>query len=40
MCIENMETTTIKITKKLYEALVKEGKYGESMSDIIERLIK
>jgi len=35
-----METTTIKITKKLYEKLKDEGKYGESMSDIIERLIK
>ena len=35
-----METTTIKITKKLYEKLKAEGKYEESMSDIIERLIK
>lgn len=34
------ETTTIKITKKLYATLKGEGKYGESMSDIIERLIK
>jgi predicted CopG family antitoxin len=34
------ESTTIKITKKLHERLSKEGKYGESMSDIIERLIK
>ena len=32
--------TTIKITKKLHEKLSGEGKYGESMSEIIERLIK
>ena len=35
-----METTTIKITKELYEPLRGKGKYGESMSDIIKRLIK
>lgn len=33
------DTTTIKITKKLHERLKKEGKYGESMTDIIERLL-
>jgi predicted CopG family antitoxin len=34
------EYTTIKITKTLYAKLKSEGKYGESMSDIIERKIK
>jgi predicted CopG family antitoxin len=39
LCIRYM-TKTLRVTDETHTELIKLGKYGESMDDILQRLIK